>query len=317
MAENTAHPSTIPKRPQRQPKSRLAEAEFRARVEELGGTVVEPHYLNSRTPHRVICAAGHECAPTPSSVQRGWGLCLICAGCDSGTAEAAFRRRLQQLGATLLEPAYLGSKMGHRVACAKGHECWPRPKDLSRGTGLCRTCAHAARRKTPIPKPPRPKPSIEAARNRFFARVAELGGTVLGEYVDTDSPVLVRCRVGHEVMPSPGNVLRGTGICRICAGRSWDVFYVVRDDLNDVAKFGVTSGDPHPRLRDHARDGFEEVLRLHVGLPGDVAPDLERTVLAALRDAREEPVRGREYFPDRVLALILDLVDNHPSIRAS
>lgn len=35
----------------------------------------------------------------------------------------------------------------------------------------------------------------------------------------------------------------------------------------------------------------------------------EIAVLAALRDAREEPVRGREYFPARVLGLVLDVVD--------
>jgi hypothetical protein len=34
-----------------------------------------------------------------------------------------------------------------------------------------------------------------------------------------------------------------------------------------------------------------------------------------LEDAGEEPVRGREYFRDCVLPLVLDLVDNHPQIR--
>jgi hypothetical protein len=38
-------------------------------------------------------------------------------------------------------------------------------------------------------------------------------------------------------------------------------------------------------------------------------------VLAALRDAREEPLRGREYFSVHVLPLVLDLVDNHPAVR--
>ncbi|MPY47110.1 GIY-YIG nuclease family protein [Streptomyces acidicola] len=74
-------------------------------------------------------------------------------------------------------------------------------------------------------------------------------------------------------------------------------------------KFGITSGDPRPRLSDHARDGFDCVIRLIEGLPGDLAPRLERAVLAALRDAREAPVRGREYFPARVLGLVLDVVD--------
>ncbi|BBC30035.1 hypothetical protein SGFS_013290 [Streptomyces graminofaciens] len=95
----------------------------------------------------------------------------------------------------------------------------------------------------------------------------------------------------------------------MCAGKAWDVFYVVVDEINDTIKFGITSGDPRPRLGMHARDGFGDVVRLVEGLPGDLAPRLERAVLAALRDAREAPVRGREYFPAHVLPLVLDLVD--------
>ncbi|WP_189783032.1 GIY-YIG nuclease family protein [Streptomyces capitiformicae] len=87
------------------------------------------------------------------------------------------------------------------------------------------------------------------------------------------------------------------------------MFYVVADEINGVVKFGITSGDPRPRLGDHSRDGFDCVIRLVEGLPGDVALRLEKTILAALRDAREAPVRGREYFPARVLPLITDLVD--------
>ncbi|MEU1919326.1 hypothetical protein ABZ742_04035 [Streptomyces albogriseolus] len=87
------------------------------------------------------------------------------------------------------------------------------------------------------------------------------------------------------------------------------MFYVVVDEISDIVKFGITSGDPRARLGIHARNGFDSVVRLLEGLPGDMAPRLERAVLAALRDAREAPVRGREYFPARVLGLVLDLVD--------
>ncbi|WP_435595893.1 hypothetical protein [Streptomyces albogriseolus] len=87
------------------------------------------------------------------------------------------------------------------------------------------------------------------------------------------------------------------------------MFYVVVDEISGTLKFGITSGDPRPRLGIHARDGFDRVVRLYEGLPGDLAPRLERAVRAALRDAREAPVRGREYFPARALGLVLDVVD--------
>jgi hypothetical protein len=95
----------------------------------------------------------------------------------------------------------------------------------------------------------------------------------------------------------------------MCAGKTWDVFYVVIDEVHDTVKFGITSGDPRPRLGIHARNGFDSVVRLIECLPGDLALRLERAVRAALRDAREAPVRGREYFPARVLGLVLDVVD--------
>ena len=160
---------------------------------------------------------------------------------------------------------------------------------------MCRTCAGMDSR---------------VAEAAFRARVKELGGEVLEpEWLGNDKPHRARCPEGHECTPTPGAVQQGGGICRMCAGKAWDVFYVVTDEDNGIVKFGITSGDPRPRLGNHARDGLDSVVRLVEGLPGDLAPRLERAVRDALRDARETPVRGREYFPAHVLGLVLDVVD--------
>lgn len=198
----------------------------------------------------------------------------------------------------------MGALVPHRVTCARGHEGNPRPVDvIHKGQGICRTCGGT----DPVP--------AEAA---FRGRVSHLGGVLLEPYQHNahPEPLRVRCPKGHETTVIPGGLRRGEGLCRFCAGKEWDAFYVLQDELEDVVKFGVTSGDPRPRLLHHERDGFGQVLRLHTGLPGDVAPKLERTILAALRDAREEPVRGREYFPARVLPVVLDLVDGHLGVSA-
>lgn len=272
---------------------------FRARIVELGGEVIEPSWLGNNKPHRVRCAKGHECAPRPGSVQGGQGICVICVGHGSQKAEADFRRQLSELGATLLEPRWLGIHKPHRVRCAAGHECTPRPTGLRRGQGVCRTCAGN---------------DPQASWAAFRARVEELGGTLLEPtWLGTHEPHQVRCRQGHNCKPRPNRVLRGGGICRTCAGKTWDIFYVVADDSNRLVKFGITSGDPRPRLSRHAYDGFDRIVRLVKDLPDDVAPRLERAILAALRDAREAPARGREYFPARVLGLVLDLVDGWTS----
>ncbi|WP_406054164.1 hypothetical protein OG462_41990 [Streptomyces sp. NBC_01077] len=95
--------------------------------------------------------------------------------------------------------------------------------------------------------------------------------------------------------------------CRICAGKTWDVFYVVTDDVNEVVKFGITSGNPRLRLSHHERDGLDQIVRLIEGYPE--ARKLENTCITAMRDVGEKPLRGREYFHIRALGTILDLVD--------
>lgn len=343
---------------------KAAEAAFRKRVEELGGVVIQTEWRGTNEPSLVRCANGHECTPRPHHVMRGTGLCLTCAGQDTKVAEVrfrqavadlggvvvgswknthtrvrvrcavghectpiphlvfrrgsicrtcgrrdpeaswkAFRARVRELGGVVLEPSWKGALNPHRVRCAQGHEGSPRPSDvLNNGQGICRVCAGTD------------PATAEAA---FAARVAVLGGTLLEPYRNSVHRQKIRCPLGHETTVMPSGLRSGEGLCRFCKGKVWDVFYVVQDDLNDVIKFGVTSGDPRPRLGDHGRDGFDRVVRLHTGLPGDTAPWLERAIISALRDAREAPVRGREYYRARVLPVVLDLVDNHPAVRAT
>ncbi|MEV7123884.1 hypothetical protein, partial [Kitasatospora griseola] len=130
-------------------------------------------------------------------------------------------------------------------------------------------------------------------------------------WLGSSQPHRVRCKKGHSSTPRPSDVAQGGGICRTCAGRSWDVFYVVVDLASNRIKFGISSGDPRPRLSDHARAGFTVVARLLTGLPDAVAPNLEREVITALAQAGVAPIRGREYF-DRhsAEALILACVDH-------
>jgi hypothetical protein len=107
-------------------------------------------------------------------------------------------------------------------------------------------------------------------------------------------------------------VQQGGGICRYCARKIWDAFYVVTDDTAALVKFGITTGNGRSRLNEHRRDGFDTVHRFLAALPGDTAPALERDVKAALRLAGEVPVRGLEYYRDHVTALVLDVVDHYP-----
>lgn len=188
----------------RSARSLAAEAGFRARVAELGGEVLEAEWLGSLVSHRVRCIAGHDCSPRPNSVQQGGGLCRTCAGNDPDVAHEAFLARVAELGGTVLEPIWLGKDAPHRVRCAAGHDCSPRPTHVRRGTGLCRTCAGR---------------DSEAAWKNFRMRVEELGGTVLEQnWLGANTPHKVRCIKGHNCSPRPTSLTSGQRACWACAG---------------------------------------------------------------------------------------------------
>jgi len=331
-----------------------AGAAFRARLAELGATLLEPGWLGSGEPHHVVDAAGHHVYPRPGNVRAGWGICKFCAGKDPGVGEAKFRAKLAELECTPLYETYLGRNEPHHCRCAAGHDCYPIPSGLQRGQGPCRVCA---------------KHDPVAAEAAFRARIAELGGVVLGEYQRAGDPVHCRCPVGHDCYPRPGtlqqghgmcwacsgrcpdvaeakflarlrdlgatpaygewgstarphhcicaaghdcypwpaNVISGSGICLICAGRDHTAFYVVEHESEPIVKFGITGQDGQGRLRWHRWDGYTKCHMLVTALPSGAAKATEDAVRGALALAREKPVRGREYFDVSCLGLILDV----------
>ncbi len=279
-------------------RSFKAEAAFRARVAELGGTVIEPEWLGVDAPHRVFCDAGHECAPWPSSVLKGRSLCRVCVGHDPASAEAEFRARVAELGGTVLESAWRGASQPHTILCAAGHQASPRPNDLKKGRGLCRACA----RQDPA-----------TAEAEFRATVARFGGTVIGAWKNSRTRVEIRCAAGHPCAPRPTNLADGRGLCGICAltRNGANCLYIVLNPAAQQAKYGVTN-NPTKRLGQHRNYGYTEVVRLLEELPGDTAPLMEQHILSALRLAGKSPSHGREFFSAHDLATVLDIIDRYP-----
>lgn len=277
-----------------------AEDEFKARLAEIGAALLEAEWLGSMEPHRIRCAEGHEVTVRPHHVRGRNGRCRICSRRDSDTAAREFRERLTDLGAVLLEPEWLGNRRPHRVLCAAGHQCSPRPESVQRGQGICQTCAGR---------------DTNVAEAWFRARLAEDGAVLLEpKWLGARVRHRVRCAAGHVSTPLPNGVQQGNGVCRHCAGKTWDAFYVVADDDAALLKFGITTGSGKRRLTEHRRAGFATVHRFLSALEDNVALSLERDVRAALRLAGEEPVRGREYYSAGVTALVLDVVDHYPGV---
>lgn len=277
----------------RSARSLAAEAKFHSCVTERGETALGK-YLNARTRVLIQCANGHVTPRRPDHVMEG-RLCLACIGRDPAIAAAAFRARVAEQGGTVLG-TYVNIRTAVLIRCKAAHEWTVQPRAVQQGQGICGVCSEW----DPV-----------AAWAAFVTQVAARGGTVLEpEWVGADIPAHVRCKVGHDCWPTPGNVRRGRGICHKCAGHAWDAFYVVTSSAG--VKFGITSGDPRPRLSNHRRTGYCATARLLTGLPGNTARQMEQAVLATLRLARICPLKGQEHFDIDALPVVLDVVDNYP-----
>lgn len=276
---------------------------FRQCVAELGGEVLEPKSIGKDKPHRCLCAEGHECSPSPSSIQRGQGMCLTCAGRNPAVAWENFRQQVAELDGTVLEQEWLGARTPHLCRCVNGHECKAYPNNVQQGEGLCRVCAD---RDNPVNAQRK-----HVAGKNFYRRVAELGGTVLETgYLGGDQPHRCRCARGHECSPRPASIRAGQGICQVCSWLGQDVLYVLHDPVTRYVKFGITSRDGRTRLGNHRSDGFTEVILLETGLPEGLAAHVEQKIKLALAMAGANPVRGREYFSDEHVALVLNEIGN-------
>ena len=189
----------------RRKDSIAAEAAFWARLKELGGTALpDSVYINKDTPMHVQCLKGHDCWPSPGSVRSGNGICITCVGRDPVAAEAKFRARIVEFGAEFVGP-YINSQTPCYVRCAEGHDCYPRPADLTnpKRRGVCKICAGQ---------------DPATAWANFKARVVELGGQVLEpEWLGAIRPHHVQCGKGHDCYPAPASIQQGHGICRQCS----------------------------------------------------------------------------------------------------
>jgi hypothetical protein len=135
-----------------------------------------------------------------------------------------------------------------------------------------------------------------------------------GPYLGSGKPRRGLCPRGHEVSPYWDNLKQGVGGCARCSGRVWDKLYVVVNQALGRVKFGVTSGDPTPRLRNHRSVGYKRTERI---VSIEQARILERQILTTLSSAGLCPIYGKEYFDVSALALILDVVDGQAGVDGS
>jgi len=101
-------------------------------------------YVDTKTPVFVICADKHVWPVRPDGVlYRDSGICGICAGNDTATAEARFWAWMAAIGATPAKGAvYRNARTPVDVICREGHPCRPMPTNVGPDRqGICQVCA--------------------------------------------------------------------------------------------------------------------------------------------------------------------------------
>ncbi|MCZ2825992.1 MULTISPECIES: hypothetical protein [unclassified Modestobacter] len=255
--------------------SQVAKADFLKRVKRFGARLAPGAcYVNNRTPVRLICAEGHDCAPRPAHLQQGQGPCQKCARNDPSAAKTEFLERVTAFGARLAPGAsYVGTLTPVRLICAKGHDCAPRPAHLQQGQGPCQKCA----RNDPA-----------AAETEFLARVAALGAQLApgATYINRHTPVPLICKNEHRCAPSPGSLQQGQGPCGECVV-AFDRLYLVVHSRAGAVKVGIASQPA--RIDNLCRRGYQ-LVAVWTGLTHTDAVATEKAVLALWRGLGAEPV---------------------------
>ena len=73
-------------------------------------------------------------------MSQGGGLCRKCANTDPEQSEERFRAHVAALGGICLYEHWQNSHIQVYCRCRNGHDCYPRPSDVTQGQGICGLC---------------------------------------------------------------------------------------------------------------------------------------------------------------------------------
>lgn len=251
----------------------VSEQNFRDRIKQLGGEVLGK-YISTHLKIQCRCPKGHICNPHPASIRRGCDMCIICLKLDFDTARQNFYDKIKELEGTVTGE-YVGANTAVSCICKYGHECNPYPSNVRLGSGMCITCAGTDPR---------------ASEQNFRDRIKELGGKVLGEYINCHTGIRCVCPQDHISNPSPSYIKQGGGMCASCGLKSeplcrdifeellgfelpkirpkwlpWNNFYLELDGYNEEHKIAFEyQGRQHeeyvPRFHKNGLEDFQAQL---------------------------------------------------------
>jgi hypothetical protein len=173
-------------------------SEMRRLAKRRGGRCLSGRYVDSRTHLHWRCRLGHHWTALPTKVTKGsW--CPECAHRKTLTLDE-MRALARRRGGECLSDRYINNRTKLKWRCAAGHQ-WQAAAGLIKGGRWCPQCAHVT--------------------GLFLDELASIarsrgGGCLSTEYFNTKTPLLWRCRNGHEWTATPDSIRAGKW-CALCA----------------------------------------------------------------------------------------------------
>lgn len=176
-----------------------AKESFYDSVAERGGPIIG-EYINKRTKVLVRCSNGHEfdCIPTNTKNKGAW--CPKCYGNCPDQARESFYNIVEQRGGCVVGK-YINSHVKVKIRCQNNHEWDANPTDIKTSNSWCPKCSD----KCPI-----------QSKERFYAKVQEKEGIILGSYINATTKVLIKCNKHHQWLAEPHSITSHNTWCPHC-----------------------------------------------------------------------------------------------------
>lgn len=174
-------------------------ARFFAEVARMRGTVLS-EYVKPRSHVLIKCKCGKQRTLQASAVISGSKhICRFCHRNERFIYE--FTTIVKNAGGIVVGD-WISQKHRIECVCSEGHVCEISLELLRQGRNVCKTCSGR---------------DSEAAERNFFASIKEMGGIVLGKYIQNQTAVDCKCRAGHLCKVIPTAINQGQGMCIVCA----------------------------------------------------------------------------------------------------
>lgn len=176
-------------------------AQIKSVVESKGGQVISDRYEKMVNKMVFQCQNKHQWDTEARSILKGmW--CRYCHGNAREQGEENFKQRVADKGGKILGK-YLGNHTKVNVQCKFGHEWEILPYNLASGK-WCPVCGYK---------------NHGGGSTRFVRTVADRGGKVIEDYINSKTRIKVQCNKGHIWNPKPYYIVTGNW-CPFCTGSS-------------------------------------------------------------------------------------------------